>query len=187
MHSNIAVGAAGFLFAALAVDQPTIQWLTANWQTLVLVTVATMLVASVTCLLSPAPSRRQTIGRILASGIFGMIISVITGSLLASGDGPAATVTIILLCGIGGWMVWLTIIEYVMAIKETPGAKEAILKAGWNVILRIFNIPRTPTTQEHSGQDVIKLPPAQPISPPPSPRVETDANNPPNSTNPKSP
>ena len=149
MHSNttneIAVGSAGMLFAIVAVDDPAMVWLRANWSLLASVVGLTMLVATVTCLLSPAPSFRTTVGRVLASGIFGGIVAVIAGSLHSSGNGPGAIAAIVLLCGIGGWMVWLTIIEYAAAIRESPGARKAILTAAWNVVLRIFNIPRSPT------------------------------------------
>lgn len=157
MHSNttneIAVGASGILFSMIALDAPTLKWLNENWVTLGIVMALTMTVASVTCLLSPAPSGRATLGRILASGIFGAVVTVIAGALHSSGNGPAAIAAIVLVCGIGGWMIWMGLLEYATAMRENPSFKKSVGTAMWNVVLRIFNIPRhNVETEKNDGK-----------------------------------
>lgn len=160
MHSNttneIAVGSVGILFSVVAFDDPTLRWLNTNWPTLMIVMGMTMAVAMVSCLLSPAPNGRATLGRILASGIFGAIITVIAGALHSSGNGPAAIAAIVLICGIGGWMIWMGLLEYAAAMRESPTFKKNLGTAMWNVVLRIFNIPRQ-STPPRDEMDVSKL------------------------------
>lgn len=161
MHSNatneIAVGSVGILFSVVAFDDPTLQWLNGNWPTLMIVMGLTMGVAMVSCLLSPAPNGRATLGRILASGIFGAVATVIAGALHNSGNGPAAIAAIVLISGIGGWMIWMMLLEYAVAMRESPTFKKNLGTALWNVVLRIFNIPRQSTVPPPDEMNVAKL------------------------------
>lgn len=167
MHSNttneITIGASAMLFAVLTVDDPAVAWIMANWMTLTLVTVFTMVVAGVTCVLSPAPSSRMTVGRILASGIFGAVISVVAGAIHSSGSGPAAIAGIILVCGIGGWMGWLLILEVITSMKESPEARKGIISILQNFLSRFAGQPRSPNPMGPIHEN--PLPP--PTTPPP--------------------
>lgn len=167
MHSNttneIAVGATGMLLGVIAFDDPTVQWLAGNWLTLLVVAGMTMTVAGVTCLLSPAPSPRMTVGRILASGIFGAVISVVAGAIHSNGSGPAAIAGIILVCGIGGWMGWLLILEVITSMKESPEARKGIISILQNFLSRFTGQPRSPNPMGPIHEN--PLPP--PTTPPP--------------------
>ena len=174
MHSNttneIAVGTVGILFSVVAFDDPTLIWLNQNWPTLLIVMMLTMGVAMVTCLLSPAPNGRATLGRILASGIFGAVVTVIAGAMSSSGNGPAAIAAIVLICGIGGWMIWMGMLEYAVAMRESPTFKKNLGTALWNVVLRIFNIPRQSTAPPPDEMNVSKLADSSPGG-----RIKTDS------------
>jgi len=160
MHSNttneIAVGATGIMLGMIALDDPTLAWLNANLITLVVVTTMTMAVTGVMCLLSPAPTSRITLGRILASGIFAAGATVIAGAMSVNGNGPAAIAAIILVSGIAGWMVLMGILEYATSMRESPEFKKNVGTMLWNVVLRIFNIPRQ-TTAPTVEMDLTKL------------------------------
>lgn len=150
MHSNttneIAVGGSGLIMAVVAVDDPALKWLVANWIGVSLVAVLTMSVAGVTCILSPAPTPRMTVGRILASGIFGAAVSVIAGSIHSSGSGPAAIAGIVLGCGIGGWMAWVFLIEVMTSMKESPEARRGFIGILRNFAARFAGEARKPAS-----------------------------------------
>lgn len=155
MHSNttneIAVGTTGILLGVIALDNPTLVWLNANLITLVIVSTLTMAVTGVMCLLSPAPSSRIMLGRILASGAFAAGATVIAGAMSVNGNGPAAIAFIVLISGIIGWMVLMGILEYATSMRESPEFKKNVGTMVWNVFLRIFNLPRTPTVPPPSS------------------------------------
>lgn len=161
MHSNttneIAVGTTGILLGMVALDDPTLAWLNANIVTLAVVTTLTMTVTGVMCLLSPAPTTRITLGRILASGIFAAGATVIAGAMSVNGNGPAAIAAIVLISGIAGWMVLMGVLEYATSMRESPELKKNLGTMIWNVVLRIFNIPRNSTLPPPTEMDVTKL------------------------------
>lgn len=162
MHANttneIAVGSCSMLMAIIAVDDPMRLWIDQNWLTLVVVIGATMVIASVTCILSPAETKRQTVGRILASGIFGAVVAVISGSMSIVGS-PTRLAGIVLICGIGGWMGWLLILEYLNTARNSPQIKGLLASVLRNWVLRMAKAPLDPT------QPVIALPPVAPLTP----------------------
>lgn len=126
------------IFANSIRDEATIRWLVENQGRLAVVTVASMVLASVSCLFWPAEATRATVGRILAAAIVGVLMTMFSVSAGESGTGIVATAVIVSVSGLAGWFLVMTAIEWVKEAKERGTLKSALSSAVSTVAQRIF-------------------------------------------------
>ncbi len=162
MHQNstyeYTVGGSALLFSSVAVSDPFLDWLQGHWQRLAVVSLATMFVAIVTCLLKPAATTRETAGRILAAGVVGALATAIWGAMSSFGNSPAAIGATILVSGIGAYLLIVFILELLVRLKESDTLKQGVLSAVFHTLSRM--VPAVP-----QNSDGTKLPPSS-VGPP---------------------
>jgi hypothetical protein len=126
------------LFANVVRDEATIVWLQENAGRLSLVVAGCMFIAIVSCLIWPAESKRVTLARILASGVIGFLLTMLSVSVGEVGGGVTATAIIVAVGGFAGWFIFLTGIEVAREAKESGSMKGALGNAISKVANQIF-------------------------------------------------